>query len=98
MLFFTLILTAIRQPKVIFFPSPDPSYINILAELPIGSDIDATDEFMYQLEDDVFEDVITAARNKAGVESDAELTAEHWKEITAEFKSLYRSTLSFAGP
>ena len=43
------------------------------------------------VEDDVFEDVITVARNKAGVESDADLTAEHWKEITTEFKSLYRS-------
>ncbi|MGD9301749.1 MAG: pyruvate, phosphate dikinase [Desulfobacterales bacterium] len=43
------------------------------------------------VDDDVFEEVLTAARNRAGVESDAELSAAHWKEITAEFKSLYRS-------
>jgi pyruvate,orthophosphate dikinase len=43
------------------------------------------------VEDDVFEDVITAVRNQARVETDSELSAVHWKEITAEFKSLYRS-------
>jgi pyruvate,orthophosphate dikinase len=43
------------------------------------------------VEDDVFEEVITAARAKAGVESDAELSAAHWQEITEEFKSIYRS-------
>ena len=43
------------------------------------------------VDDDVFEEVLTAARNRAGVESDAELSAAQWKEITAEFKSLYRS-------
>jgi pyruvate,orthophosphate dikinase len=40
---------------------------------------------------DVFEEVITAMRNRARVKTDAELSAEHWKEIAAEFKSLYRS-------
>jgi pyruvate,orthophosphate dikinase len=43
------------------------------------------------VDDDVFEEVITAMRNRARVKTDAELSAEHWKEIAAEFKSLYRS-------
>ena len=55
LLFLTINFYFMRQPEIINFPSTDPNYINILAELPIGSDIDATDEFMYQLEDDVFD-------------------------------------------
>ncbi len=51
--FFLLVLTIlflkVRQPKVVFFPSADPSYINIKAELPIGTDIKKTDAFMKQL-------------------------------------------------
>lgn len=57
--FFLLILTisflGIRQPKVLFFPEGDPKYINILTELPIGTDITTTDRFMMQLEDKIFE-------------------------------------------
>jgi multidrug efflux pump subunit AcrB len=55
LLFLTINFYFLRQPEIINFPSTDPNYINILAELPIGSDIEATDEFMYRLEDDVFE-------------------------------------------
>jgi len=42
------------------------------------------------IEDDDFEDVITAARKKAGVETDAELKAEDWKRVVNKFKSIYR--------
>jgi len=42
------------------------------------------------IEDDDFEDVITAARKKAGVETDAELKAEDWKQVVNKFKSIYR--------
>lgn len=58
LLIFTLIFLGIRQPKVEFFPSSDPQYINVLAELPIGTDITATDEFMTQLENKVYETLI----------------------------------------
>ncbi len=40
--------------------------------------------------DEKFEDVITRTRKKAGVQSDTELTAEHWMAITEEFKSVFR--------
>jgi len=56
LLFFTLVLFGIRRPDVTFFPKNDPNYINILVELPVGTDITATDKFMKnQLEKDVFE-------------------------------------------
>lgn len=42
------------NPKVLFFPDTDPKYINILAEGPIGTDIYSTNEFMHEIENDVF--------------------------------------------
>lgn len=39
--------------------------------------------------DEVFEEVIDITKRDAGVTTDAELTAAHWKEITDEFKALY---------
>lgn len=43
------------NPKVVFFPSGDPKYINIMAELPIGTDIQATNEFMHNFEQRVID-------------------------------------------
>jgi pyruvate, orthophosphate dikinase len=40
--------------------------------------------------DEVFEKVLTRVRRKAGVLTEAELTAEDWKAVTAEFKEIYR--------
>jgi len=40
--------------------------------------------------DEPFEEVIAAARRKAGVQSDAELTADDWQKVTAEFKKIYK--------
>jgi len=48
-------LLGIKSPKVIFFPEPDPIYINAFVELPLGSDIEATNEILYELEEKVFE-------------------------------------------
>ena len=41
--------------------------------------------------DEFFEDVIEAARRKAGANSDADLTAEDWRTVTAQFKTIFRS-------
>ena len=41
--------------------------------------------------DEVFEAVITAKRKEAGVKIDAELGAEHWKEVTRKFKEIIRT-------
>ncbi len=40
--------------------------------------------------DDEFEDNITAARESARVETDAELAAEDWKKVVEKFKGIYR--------
>jgi pyruvate,orthophosphate dikinase len=40
--------------------------------------------------DDVYEDVLTAARKKAGITTDSDLSAKHWRVITREFKDIYR--------
>ena len=42
------------------------------------------------IEDDHFEDVITEARKKAGVDTDSELKADDWKQVINRFKSIYR--------
>lgn len=55
LLFLTMNLYFGSNPNVVNFPSSDPKYINILADLPIGTDITATNAFMERLEDDVFD-------------------------------------------
>jgi pyruvate,orthophosphate dikinase len=42
------------------------------------------------LPDEAFEEVITETRRRAGVESDAELSAQDWQEVTRKFKSIFR--------
>jgi len=42
------------------------------------------------ISDEPYEDVITRARRNAGVESDAELSAEDWQSVTTEFKRIYK--------
>ncbi len=41
--------------------------------------------------DEVFEAVITARRRRAEVESDTDLTADDWREITRKFKEIVRT-------
>ena len=43
------------------------------------------------IDDEPFEDVITEARQKAGVKSDTELEAAEWKELTEEFKDIFKA-------
>jgi pyruvate,orthophosphate dikinase len=43
-----------------------------------------------ELPDEAFEEVITEARAKAGVETDTELTADDWKAVTKEFKAIFK--------
>jgi len=42
------------------------------------------------MSDEVFEEVLTKARDKAGVETDTELKAEDWKAVTDKFKSIFK--------
>ncbi len=54
LLILTLFFLKLRQPKIDMFPPNDPKYINIMAELPIGANIFATDSVMKLVEKDVF--------------------------------------------
>ncbi|NHE56752.1 efflux RND transporter permease subunit [Cyclobacterium plantarum] len=51
----SLVLLYIRAPKILFFPDNQPALVSIYMEKPIGTDIEATNDFVHQLEDDLFE-------------------------------------------
>ena len=50
LLFASVIIFSVREPKVEFFPSADPLYVNVFVELPLGKDIEATNRIMQDLE------------------------------------------------
>ena len=51
LLFVALVLLAINSPRVIFFPSAEPLYVNAFVELPMGKDIEATNGIVLDLEE-----------------------------------------------
>jgi multidrug efflux pump len=53
LLIFAIILLGIRSPEVKLFPDADPMYINVFVDLPLGSDITATDRIVKELEQDI---------------------------------------------
>lgn len=53
LLFGSFMLLVINSPKVEFFPSGPPTYVNVFIELPIGTSINATDRLMRELEQKV---------------------------------------------
>lgn len=55
LLFAAIGLLVVRTPKVIFFPTADPVYINVFVEMPLGTDIEATNEQMQDIEQTVQE-------------------------------------------
>lgn len=55
MLFLTVAFYFGSKPKVDFFPSSQPTLINVMAELPIGTDITATDSTMKVVENKVYQ-------------------------------------------
>jgi len=50
LLFASGLLFAVKTPKVTFFPSADPIYINTFIELPLGVDIEKTNEITKEVE------------------------------------------------
>lgn len=52
-LILSIALLAIRSPKIEFFPNAEPLYINAFIELPLGSDIEATNEVVRGIEDKI---------------------------------------------
>jgi multidrug efflux pump subunit AcrB len=50
LLFGSITLLGIFTPKVVFFPEGDPLYVNAFVEMPIGADIQLTNEIARKLE------------------------------------------------
>jgi multidrug efflux pump subunit AcrB len=48
------IFFVVRAPNIVLFPVNEPNFINVFAELPIGTDITATNDFMFRLEDKIY--------------------------------------------
>jgi multidrug efflux pump len=55
LLFFSVAFYGLRHGQVQFFPVNEPRFINVFAELPIGSDIQASNEFMLGLEGKIYQ-------------------------------------------
>ena len=53
MLYGAAMILQANQPKVEYFPSADPIYINTFVDLPLGSDIEATNEVVRNIEQDI---------------------------------------------
>ena len=50
LLAFAIFLLTVKSPKVIFFPNADPLFVNIFVDLPLGSDIEATNKISKEIE------------------------------------------------
>ncbi len=57
-----------RDVNVTFFPENEPSYINVITEMPIGTDVTATNAFVYELETDI-EEIIAPYREMGIIKS-----------------------------
>jgi len=55
--FFSIFLTAVRQPQVVFFPQGDPNFIYTYIRLPIGTDQRVTDSITRIIEQRVIKAV-----------------------------------------
>lgn len=76
LLIFAVFFFQARDVNVNFFPENEPSYINIIAEMPIGTDVTATNEFMKTLENDIekiiepYRPIVKSVLTTVGVSSD----------------------------
>ena len=68
LLIFAIVFFMARDVNVTFFPENEPSYINVLTEMPIGTDVTATNTFVFELETDI-EEIIAPYRDMGIVKS-----------------------------
>lgn len=54
LLFFSIFLTSVRKPNVVFFPQSDPNFIYTYIALPIGTDQVYTDSITHIIEDRIY--------------------------------------------
>lgn len=53
LLFAALFLLVVRAPQVEFFPAAEPTYVNVFVEMPLGTDIEATNRITREMEEKV---------------------------------------------
>ena len=68
LLIFTIGFFMARDVNVTFFPENEPSYINVITEMPIGTDVTATNAFVYEMERDI-EKIIAPYRDMGIIKS-----------------------------
>jgi len=97
LLILSLVLLGIRAPKILFFPDNQPALVNVFIENPIGTDTEATNNFMISMEDelldllepyrDIVEAVITQVGQGTGDQSEGPSIANtpHKAKITISF-------------
>jgi multidrug efflux pump subunit AcrB len=98
LLVFSLVLLNVVAPKILFFPDNQPALISIYIEKPIGTDITATNEFVKELEDDLFllldpyDDIIESVISQIGegtgdpLEGPSQASTPHKAKITIGFE------------
>jgi multidrug efflux pump subunit AcrB len=64
--FFTIAITVVSKPKVVFFPDNEPSNIYVYIEMPVGTDVQVTDSVTHMVEKRVTE---VLGENNPAVES-----------------------------
>ena len=55
LLIISLGIFATNLPQVLFFPENEPKYVNVFVEFPVGTDIEATNDFAMEIERQVIE-------------------------------------------
>ncbi|AFL85654.1 cation/multidrug efflux pump [Belliella baltica DSM 15883] len=100
-------LLFVRSPKILFFPDNEPALVNVFVENPIGTDTEATNDFVKSMEDDlmnvlepysdIIESVITQVGEGTGDESEGPSIANtpHKAKITISFVEIqYRNGIN----
>lgn len=90
-------LLFVRAPKVLFFPDNQPQLVNVFVEFPIGTDIEATNAFVDQMEDEMmvalnpYQDIIESVISQVGqgtsdpTEGPSQQATPHKAKITIGF-------------
>jgi len=72
LLFGSLFILQIFMPKIVYFPSGNPQFVNVFVEMPMGKSIEATNDLMLQLEKEVeatiepYRHIVTAVLAQVG--------------------------------
>ena len=96
LLIFSIVITALRPPKMVFFPSGDPNFVYAYINMPIGTDQAVTDSVTKIVEKRVYnvigennpnvESVISNVAIGAGDQNERSTTAQsHKGKVTVAF-------------